>query len=274
MNALQIVASIFGILTGVALLRIIVVNIYRFFKVRVMHKEVAVKILNHQIIDGTFKTKVKIAYTGSNKDILRDILFTYRLKLPAPLDRFLAYVNIASAYFICDMRGLTTLLGTEYYKTAPLMVHKWKVSKIIKYPISVYSGIFFFYGTFLMLIVPVVGWIFLNWGPYGKFSLDSLSQSMKIVNSEGEDIQTPIVLNPGTELILDIQYKMGLKAKGFKIDTPYRILKKFPPRTFCAPKPGRFTWVGLGSADFCLGDKWNRLPTQLGERLIIGIGKQ
>ena len=200
-------------------------------------------------------------------------MFTYRMNLPAPFDRFLAYLNIASAYLTCDMRGLTTLLGTEYYRFAPLMVHVWKVSKVIKYPVSVVTGLFLFYITFLMFIT-IVGWIFLYWGPYGKFSLDSLSESMKIVNSEGITIQLPIVLNPDTEYIWDIKCKMGLKAAGFKVDTPYRILKRFPPRTFCAPKPGRFTWVGHGTTNLYLGDKWNRLPTELGERLIIGIGRK
>lgn len=270
---MEIVIWILSVLAGLALIRVIIINMYRFLRVRIMHKEVAIRILNYQVKDGNLNTRVKIAYAGSGKDIIRDILFTYRLRLPAPFDRFLAYLNIASAYLTCDMRGLTTLLGTEDYRTAPLMVHTWKVSRVIKYPISVVNGMFFFYVTFLMFIVPIVGWLFLNLGPYGKFSLASLSESMKIVNSEGVNIVLPIVLNPGTELILDIQCKMVLKAKGFKIDTPYRILNRFPTRTFCAPKPGRFAWVGRGTTNLCLGDKWNRLPVELGERLIIGIGR-
>lgn len=273
MTGQEIVVFIISVLSGLALLRVIFLNMYRFFKVRVMHKDIAIKVLNHQVKERSFNTRMKIAYTGAGRDIIRDILFTYRLRLPAPFDRFLAYVNIASAYLTCDMCGLTTLLGTEYYRTMPLMVHIWKVPRVIKYPISVVNGIFFFYVTFLMLVIPIVGWIFLNWGPYGKFSLDSLSERMRIVNGEGKNIQLPIVLNPGTELTLEIQCKMGLKAKGFKIGTPYRILNRFPPRTFCAPKPGRFAWVGRGTINLCLGDKWNRLPTELGERLIIGIGR-
>lgn len=247
-------------------------NGYRLFRTKILHRDIAYKVLVHTFHEKACETRIKIAYAGRDKEIIREILFTYRLRLPAFIDRFLANIHIATAYLTCDMRGLTTLLGTEYYRTAPLMVHIWKAPRVIKYPISVVNGIFFFYVTFLMLVIPVVGWIFLNLGPYGKFSLDSVSHSVTITDENGRAVQLPIVLSPGAELIWNVNCKLGLNAKGFRMDAPYKILDDFPARSFRTPKPGYFAWVGSGSIHLCLGDKWNRLPTELDKRVTIGIG--
>ena len=274
MTFLEIIELIAVILAVLAVSRIVTLNVYRFIRIKILYKDVACKVLKHQIIRTTINTKIKIAYAGSDRDTIRDILFTYRLKLPAPFDRFLAYVQIATAYLICDMQGLSTLLGTEYYTFAPMMVHTWKTPRLVKYPLSVLNGIFSFYMILLMMVIPLIGWMFLNWGPHGKFSLESIASDMVIKDENGNVGQLPIVLNPGDEIILDIRYKVGLNAKGFKIDTPYRFLNTFPARTFGPPKPGNFTWVGKGLVILFLGGKLNRLPIELDKKVIIGIGSQ
>ena len=58
---MEIVVWIISVLTGLALIRVIIINMYRFFRVRIMHKEVAIRILNHQVKDGNLNTRVKIS---------------------------------------------------------------------------------------------------------------------------------------------------------------------------------------------------------------------
>ena len=124
----------------------------------------------------------------------------------------------------------------------------------------------------LMLVIPI-GWIFLNWGPYARFSLDSVNESTRIVGVDSQIVQLPIVLKPGSEIILDISYRMRLNARGFSADTPYKFLKGFPKRTLRPPKPGKFTWVGSGNVNILLGNRWNKLQTELDKKIIVGIGR-
>ncbi len=272
MTQLQIVvvSALFPLLIGA--IWVIVKNTYRLFRTKILHGDIACRILSHEFNEKISHTRLKIAYAGREKEIVREIMFTYILRLPKFIDRFLASIHIANAYLTCDMGGLATLLGTVDNKYAPPMVHLWKIPKIIKYSVSVYTGFFLFYTTILMLILPVLGWFFLNLGPYGKFSLDSVPNSVIITDDNGRAVQLPIVLNPGVELIWNVNYKVGLNAKGFGVDTPYKILSDFPARSFRTPKPRYFAWVGSGSINLCLGDKWNRLPTELDKKLIIAIG--
>lgn len=269
---MEILGIVLGAITAIPLISIAVTKIYQFIKRNVLYGDISCGVLKHTIRGKSFNTKIKIAYAGKGNEVIRDILITYELKLFAPIDRFLAYVRIATAYLKCDMQGLATVLGTRDYKTAPMMVHIWKSPKLVKYPLSVINGIFFSYLTALMTITPIIGWMFLNWGPYGKFSLDSVNSSLRISDADGNVIQLPIVLNEGREITLDIHYRMGLNAKGFEINTPYKFLDSLPPRTFLPPKPGMFGWVGRGSINVFIGKRWNRLLTELDKRVIVGIG--
>jgi len=130
------------------------------------------------------------------------------------------------------------------------------------------------YNTLLMLLFPPVGWLVLNSGLYGRFSLDSIMEKMTITDGEGKVIQLPTILRPGTEITLDFKYRMGLRAKGFPIDTPYRFLDQFPRKTIGPPKPGDFVWVGKGGISMLLGTRWSRLFAEFGERVIVGIGSR
>jgi len=269
---MEIFVIILAIITALPLIKMAVTKTYQFINRNVLYGDISCSVLKHSTRGKTYNTKIKIAYVGKGSEIIRDILITYELKLFAPIDRFLAYVRIGTAYLMCDMQGLATVLGTKDYKTAPMMVHIWKLPKFVKYPLSVINGIFFLYLTALMTITPILGWMFLNWGPYGKFSLDSVRSSLRISDANGNVIQLPTVLNEGGEITLDIHYRMGLNAKGFEIDTPYTFLDRLPPRTFLPPKPGKFGWLGRGSINVFIGKRWNRLLTELDKRVIIGIG--
>lgn len=273
MTGLELFLTIIGIVAVIPTIRLIFIKTYLFMKKSIFNKDIYCSVLNHSIRGDKGTTKIKIAYAGTGDDILKGIRFTYLLKLPAPIDRFLAYYNIGIGYITCDMQGLTTMLGTQHYIFEPPMIHLSKMPRFVKYPLSVLIGVWWLYYLLLMSLIPL-GWIFLNWGPYGRFSLDSINESIRIVGVDSKIAQLPIVLKPGTEIILDISYRMGLNAKGFSTDTPYKFLKGFPKRTLRPPKPGNFTWVGRGNISILLGNKWNKLLTELDKRVIIGIGSQ
>ena len=77
---------------------------------------------------------------------------------------------------------------------------------------------------------------------------------------------------PLQEAVLEINYRLGMNAKGFSNDTKYKLLDYFPKRTLRPPRPGNFTWVGRGAVSLCVGHRMNREMTEIGERVIVGIG--
>lgn len=270
----MLVLGIIGAIGALPVLYLLVSKVYQYVTRNVFYKDVSCKVLDHRIRGKTWTTRIKIAYTGTSSEAVKDVLLSYRLRLPSPYDRFLNYINVAAGYLMCDMQGLATLLGTQHYRFEPPMVHLWKLPRPVKYPISFLFGLIFLYDTLLMLLLPPLGWIMLNSGPYGRFSLDGIMEDMTITNEKGKVIQLPTILHPGTEIILDFKYRMGLKAKGFPVDTPYRLLNDFPKRTFRPPKPGDFVWIGKGGINMLMGTRWNRLVTKFGEKVIIGIGSK
>lgn len=246
---------------------------FSFFTRIIFNKDIHSNVLKHRITRTKGTTEIKIAYAGMEDLILRDIRIIYRLNLPAPFDRFLAHYHIGISYITCNMLGLATLLGTQHYKYELPMIHLMKMPRFLKYPLSVFVGVWWLYIVLLMSIIPV-GWIFLNSGPYGRFSLESITKTMKITDHENNNVILPVILKPGTETILNIKYTMGLNAKGFSINTPYRIIQHFPKRTLLPPKPGNFIWIGIPSINVFVGNRWNRLSAELGKREIIGIGSK
>ena len=270
METLIIVSFIVSLILVFPFIKNGVVRLYLFLKRNILYGDISCRVLKHVKYKNSFTTKIKIAYVG-NENYLEDIKFSYQLRYPAPIDRILASINIAIGYITCDMSGLTTMLGNKRYRFEPPMVHLWNVSKFIKYPLSVLYGLSCLYIITLMLLFPIVGWFFLFWGPYGKFSLDSIPDSMKII-ADGKVVRLPIVLKKGDEVVLEINYRLGMNAKGFSNDTKYKLLDYFPKRTLRPPRPGNFTWVGRGAVSMCVGHRMNREMTEIGERVIVGIG--
>jgi hypothetical protein len=269
-----LVLEVLGAIGALPVLYLFISKIYQYVTRNVLYKDMHCRVLDHRIKGKTFTTRIKIAYTGTRSEALEDVLLTYRLKLRSPYDRFLSYVNVAVGYLLCDMQGLATLLGTQHHRSEPPMVHLWKQPRAVKYPVSILVGLMFLYDTLLMLLLPPIGWIVLNSGLYGRFSLDGIMENMTITNEEGKVIRLPTILQPGTEITLDFKYRMGLKAKGFSIDTPYRFLSDFPKRTIRPPKPGNFVWAGKGGISMLMGTRWNRLLAEFGEKVIVGIGSK
>ena len=270
----MLVLAIIGAIAAIPALHLLALKVYQYITRNVFYKDVSCKVLEHRIRGRTWTTRIKIAYTGTTAEAIEDVLLSYHLRLRSPFDRFLNYINIATGYLLCDMRGLATLLGTQHYRFEPPMVHLWKMPKPVKYPTSFFFGLVFLYNVLLMILFLPVGWIILNSGPYGRFSLDSIKENMTITDEGGKVIQLPTILNPGTEIILDFKYKMGLRANGFPINAPYRFLNDFPKRTIRPPKPGDFAWVGRGGINMLMGSRWNRLVVDFSGGVIIGIGSE
>ena len=266
MEQIIIVSAIVSFILVLPFIKNGFMRIYLFIKRDILYGDISCRVLRHTKYRKSFTTKIKIAYVG-NEDFLEDIIFGYQLRYPALFDRILASINIAIGYITCDMNGLTTMLGNKRYRFEPPMVHLWNASKLIKYPVSILYGLTYLY----MSLVPIIGWLFLLWGPYGKFSLESISDSMRIVAGD-KDVKLPLILKRGDEIILEINYRMGINAKGFSNDTLYKFLVGFPKRTLRPPKPGNFTWIGWGGVSMCVGHRMNRVMTEFSERVIVGIG--
>ncbi len=266
-----LIAEILGIVAAIPVIGLIIRKVYQFLSRHLLNTDVACSVLYHKI-GHSCHSKIKLAYSGEKAIVLSDIHLTYKLTLPAPIDSFWANFQIAIGYIVWDMKGLTTVLGTKEYRTEPLMVHRFKWPRFIKYPISTLYGLLFFYILLLEFAFFPLGWLFLFSGPYSKFSLISINQSKIITDENGNLINLPLVLNPGTTMELDIKYKLGLNAKGFETDTPYRYLEKYPRRSFLLPKPGKFVWRGIGNIDMNVGKRLNRLKAVLPDRIIISIG--
>jgi hypothetical protein len=264
--------TILGILGVIPVLVAIYNRFLPIVKKNVLNQGISCSILEHKIRGRVCNTKVKIAHVGVGKEIIDKVLFTYQMKLPAPLDRFLAYIHIGLAFISCDMNELSLLIGTKYNKAIPVNLHLWNVPKYIKYPISVIFGIYFLYGMLLMFICVIPGWFFLNWGPYGRFSLDSLNESMIIVDQNGNEKNFPIILGE-EELTLDFKYKLGLNAKGFSIKTPFKFLTNLPHKSLLPPKPENFCWIGRGSINLMIAEHWSHLTTKLDNNKIISVGR-
>ena len=268
----MVVLAIAGAIGGAPYIWLLVSRAYGFIRSNVLNTSISCKVLRHSPRGQTYSTKIKLAYVGEKPGILNDILVSYDLKLRPPVRGIMAWVNIASGYLVCDMKGLSTILGTRQYVTQPPMVHLWKSPA--KYPASVLTGLYFSYFLLLgVLLSPtVIPLIFLLAGPYSRFALRSAPGTMTISYADGRDVSLPTVLNPGDELTLEARYKMGLAGKGFPADTPYRFLSRLPRITIRPPKPGNFAWVGKGSISVLGRRGWGRLRVDLGPTVIVGIG--
>jgi len=270
---LYIAGAISSIIYVFVLIKAIIVWIANFVNRNMLSRDIVCNVLNYEKKRSPFFTaRIKIVYSGSQDNILQDISFDYNLRLPSPFDRFLAWINLTTGYLVCDMAGLTTILGTQHYKYEYPMVHLWRISKYIKYPISFLFGILSLYWLLVMILFLPVGWILLNMGPYNKFSLVSIKESIKIVGTNGTIVELPILLKPRSEIVFNVDYEMGVNAKGFSIDTPYKFLSGYPSRTFRPPKLGNFAWRGKGNIFVHLGSKWRRLRQEYDYNAIIGIG--
>jgi hypothetical protein len=276
MTSTQIL-SVIGSISSILFLPIVLWSIIRWINNivsrHILNNDIACSVLNYDKNQAPiFTAKIKIAYAGNSDNILEDISFVYYLRLPAPWDRFLAYLNVATGYLTCDMAGLAAILGTQHYNFEPPMIHLWEMPRYIKYPISVLCGIFAFYYVCLMILFIPIGWLFLNMGPYGKFRLVSVKDKTKITDADGAIVELPMLLKASSENIYHVEYEMGLDAKGFLIETPYQLLASYPPRTVRPPKPGSFVWKGKGHILVRLRSKWSRLKVEYDNNAIIGIG--
>ncbi len=272
-QTLTLIGIIITLLIGLPTIRNSIKKAFSFFTRIMLNEDIHSSVLKHRIIRAKGTTEIKIAYAGMEDLILKDIRIIYQLKLPAPFDRFLAYYHIGIGYITCNMVGLATLLGTQHYKYELPMIHLMKMPRFLKYPLSVLVGVWWLYIVLLMSIIPI-GWIFLNSGPYGRSSLESITETMKITDHEGNNVILPVILKPRTETTLHIKYTMGLNAKGLSINTPYRIIQHFPKRTLLPPKPGNFIWIGILSINVFVGNRWNRLSAEIDKKEIIGIGSK
>lgn len=272
MEALKVIAAL--VVPLVPFLIVGAAKATRFINRFVRNNDVSCRVLNHHRENDIWSTEIKVAYVGEKPAILSDILFSYELEQPSPGDSFMQWVNIAMGYLTCDMQGLTTILGTKDYEFAPPMVHLWK-SRWTKYPMSVLVGLYFSYFILLALLLSptLIPLALLGSGPYGRFALSSTASSMSITYAEGIALELPFVLNQGDERILELKYRVGLSAKGFPADTPYQFLTEWPKRTFRPPKPGNFAWRGRGTLSVLGRKGWGRVRMELGDKVIVGIGR-
>jgi hypothetical protein len=234
------VIAIIGALGGVPYIWLGVLKVCRFIKSNILNADISCRVLRHSLGEGTCNTEIKLAYVGEKPAILSEILVSYYLKLRPRIRGIMAWVNIAAGYLTCDMKGLSTILGTEWYINYLPLVHRWKSP--LKYPISVVTGLYVFYFLLLgVLFVPtVIPFLFLMSGPYGRFTIDSIADTMTLVGADGSKVKLPIVLNKGDELLLKVKYRIGINAKGFPVETPFRFLSDLPKMTVHPPKPGNF----------------------------------
>jgi len=246
--------TLFGIIIGIAtiiaalplIVRYLIIKPYRFVNNEVFNKDITYRVLNHKIQGKLWTTTIKIAYTGKGQEFINRIHFFYQLNMPGPIYGYYEYLNLATGYLTCNMMGLTTLLGTEYNRWGFPSVHRWKISKFLRNSMSFLFGLYLFYMILLMTFSIIGLWVPFS-GPFGKFALENSDSDLIITDENGSPVILPKIINPGTEITLECKYQMRLNAKGFRPETPYKFLRRYPKATFCPPKPGNFVWVGRGN---------------------------
>lgn len=270
---------LFGITVGIAtiivalplIVRYLIIKPYRFVNKEVFNKDITYRVISHKLQGKIWTTTIKIAYTGKVQEFINRIHFCYQLNMPAPIYGYYEYLNLATGYLTCNMTGLTTLLGTEYNKWSFLSVHRWKISKYLRNPISFLFGLYLFYMILLMTVSIIGLWVLFS-GPYGKFALENSDSDLTITDENNNPVILPKIIKSGTEITLECKYRMKLNAKGFSPETPYKFLKHYPKATFCPPKPGNFVWVGKGNIHIYFGNRVNKITEKYGNIEKVGLG--
>lgn len=243
---------------------------WQFLSRQLVHPDLAVRVLRQQEKVPKPKAHIKVAYAGSTPLIWEAIKITANLKIPTRLERVAAWVQIAVGYLTYDIEGLETVLGHRYSFNHYPLIHTWRGPRLLNRALSFLNGLWMCYFLLLMFITPIVGWMFLLSGPYGRFELVADDSSIEIKDVVGgTTLKEPFLLKPGVEEELFIGYEWTLKAPGFWPNTRIDYVTECPKRSFWRlPHKDEFVWQASEIIHIRMRNRWQTYPVSLGTGLV------
>ena len=218
------VLSSFAISIFVFLYKLIA-NAIGFSGIPNIHTDLGIAVIEHD--KNNQKVKIKIAYAGSNPQIVRKIELTSSLSLAAGKDSLLAWVQLARGYLTDDWEGLQTVFWQRFARKEPVWIRK---------PVNIILGIVFSLLIISLLFNPL-GWIMLLFGPYNNLKIVSSDVNTKEMQT-GANKVPPFLIKPSEESEFLIDYSLSIKSRHFA-PTKAEYVRDMPEKPLWKlPRPG------------------------------------